>query len=166
MLMKRPKCRRGKTDDRARGKRARVSVRICCRVGRNAFPQRHEYQYQEELEEERRLFYVAITRAKTRLWLSYANSRYRFGNLVQNEPSRFLQELPEDYLDKSYSGGGARNQSNSGGFGSASAFDRMNGASAQLQGQNDSTVLRRPGRTRIKTILPARPTCSTKSGGA
>lgn len=91
------------------------------------FPSGMSINTREELEEERRLFYVAITRAKTRLWLSYANSRYRFGSLVQNEPSRFLEELPEDYLDKSYSGGGARNQSSSGGFGGSSAFDRMHG---------------------------------------
>lgn len=61
----------------------------------------------EELEEERRLFYVAVTRAKQRLWLTYANSRYRFGNLTQNDPSRFIDELPEERLDKSFAGGGS-----------------------------------------------------------
>jgi DNA helicase-2/ATP-dependent DNA helicase PcrA len=76
----------------------------------------------EELEEERRLFYVVITRAKERLWISYANTRYRFGNLIQNEPSRFLDELPEKYIDRSFAGGGARNQGNN-----RSAYDRMNG---------------------------------------
>lgn len=58
----------------------------------------------EELEEERRLFYVAITRAKSRLYLTYANTRYKFGQLVQNEPSRFVEELPEEQVDRSYSG--------------------------------------------------------------
>jgi len=73
-------------------------------------------------EEERRLFYVAVTRAKQRLWLTYANARYRFGQLVQNEPSRFLDEMPEAFLDKSYAGGGAKNAS----FGNmGSAFQRM-----------------------------------------
>jgi DNA helicase-2/ATP-dependent DNA helicase PcrA len=65
---------------------------------------------------------VAITRAKQHLWLTYANSRYRFGQLVQNEPSRFIEEMPEDYVDKSYAGGGARNNA---GTQYGSAFERM-----------------------------------------
>lgn len=80
----------------------------------------------EELEEERRLFYVAVTRAKKHLWLTYANTRYRFGQLVQNEPSRFIEEMPEQYIDKSFAGGGARNQGYND-FGGTSAFDRMSG---------------------------------------
>jgi len=87
------------------------------------FPSGLSINTREELEEERRLFYVAITRAKKHLWLTYANSRYRFGNLVQNEPSRFLEELPEVHIDKSYAGGGARNQSGFNNMGSA--FQRM-----------------------------------------
>ncbi|HNG63249.1 MAG TPA: 3'-5' exonuclease, partial [Ferruginibacter sp.] len=65
------------------------------------FPNALAINTREELEEERRLFYVAITRAKDKLWLSYANARYRFGQLQQNDPSRFLEEVPESYLDKS-----------------------------------------------------------------
>lgn len=87
------------------------------------FPSGMSINTREELEEERRLFYVAITRAKKHLWLTYANTRYRFGNLVQNEPSRFLEELPEDHIDRTYAGGGARNQSSSSVMGSA--FQRM-----------------------------------------
>ena len=64
------------------------------------FPNALAINTREELEEERRLFYVAITRAKDKLWLSYANARYRFGQLQQNDPSRFLEEVPESYLDK------------------------------------------------------------------
>jgi DNA helicase-2/ATP-dependent DNA helicase PcrA len=86
------------------------------------FPNALSINTREELEEERRLFYVVITRAKYRLWITYANTRYKFGSLVQNEPSRFIDELPEQYLDRSFAGGGARNQANS-----ASAFDRMHG---------------------------------------
>ncbi len=87
------------------------------------FPNAMAINTREELEEERRLFYVAVTRAKHRLWLTYANARYRFGQLVQNEPSRFIDEMPGQYIDKSYAGGGARNQ----GFNSqGSAFERMN----------------------------------------
>lgn len=98
------------------------------------FPSGMSINTREELEEERRLFYVAITRAKARLWLSYANARYRFGSLVQNEPSRFLEELPETYLDRSYAGGGARNQG-FGGFGGSSAFDRMHGGFGRAEKQ-------------------------------
>ena len=87
------------------------------------FPNAMSINTREELEEERRLFYVAVTRAKQRLWLTYANARYRFGQLVQNEPSRFIEEMPEQYIDKSFAGGGARNNAGTG-FGS-SGFERM-----------------------------------------
>ena len=73
------------------------------------FPNAMSINTREELEEERRLFYVAITRAKEKLWMSYANARYRFGQLQQNDPSRFIEEIPETYLDKSYAGGSAKN---------------------------------------------------------
>ncbi|MES2003642.1 MAG: UvrD-helicase domain-containing protein [Bacteroidota bacterium] len=78
-------------------------------IEESLFPSAMSINTREELEEERRLFYVAVTRAKDRLWLTYANNRYRFGQLVQNEPSRFIEEMPEQYIDKSYAGGGARN---------------------------------------------------------
>lgn len=86
------------------------------------FPNAMAINTREELEEERRLFYVVITRAKKKLWISYANTRYKFGQLIQNEPSRFLEELPDNFIDRSFAGGGMRNQGNLG-----SAFDRMNG---------------------------------------
>jgi DNA helicase-2/ATP-dependent DNA helicase PcrA len=86
------------------------------------FPSAMSINTREELEEERRLFYVAVTRAKHRLWLSYANARYRYGQLVQNDPSRFIEEIPEQYLDKSYAGGGSRNNS---GADWGTGFERM-----------------------------------------
>jgi DNA helicase-2/ATP-dependent DNA helicase PcrA len=92
-------------------------------VEETIFPSGLSINTREELEEERRLFYVAVTRAKHKLWLTYANARYRFGNLLQNEPSRFLDELPAEHIDKSYAGGGARNQTDLRGAGSA--FARM-----------------------------------------
>ncbi|MEO8765583.1 MAG: UvrD-helicase domain-containing protein [Ginsengibacter sp.] len=73
------------------------------------FPNAMAINTREELEEERRLFYVAVTRAKQRLWLTYANTRYRFGNLTQNDPSRFIDELPEERLDRAFAGGNMRN---------------------------------------------------------
>jgi len=77
------------------------------------FPSAMSINTREELEEERRLFYVAVTRAKRKLWLTYANTRYRFGNLTQNEPSRFIDELPEERLDRAYAGGNMRNNQTS-----------------------------------------------------
>lgn len=74
----------------------------------NLFPSSMSMYDREDLEEERRLFYVATTRAKERLWVTYATSRYRFGQLVQNEPSRFIDELPEMHLDRSFTGPSAR----------------------------------------------------------
>jgi DNA helicase-2/ATP-dependent DNA helicase PcrA len=58
------------------------------------------------------------------LYLTYANTRYKFGQLVQNEPSRFIKEIPEDHLDKSFAGGGVKNQTSSG-LGLGNAFERM-----------------------------------------
>ncbi|MEP6616439.1 MAG: 3'-5' exonuclease, partial [Ginsengibacter sp.] len=77
------------------------------------FPSAMSINTREELEEERRLFYVAVTRAKYKLWLTYANTRYRFGNLTQNDPSRFINELPEERLDRAFAGGNMRNNQNS-----------------------------------------------------
>ena len=53
----------------------------------------------EDLEEERRLFYVAITRAELKLYLSYAQTRFRWGNLTSCEPSRFIDEIDDQYVD-------------------------------------------------------------------
>ncbi len=54
----------------------------------------------KKLEEERRLFYVAITRAKRCLTISYAKSRFRFGSRQDTRPSRFIAELPDDFCEK------------------------------------------------------------------
>ncbi len=93
------------------------------------FPSGMSINTREELEEERRLFYVAVTRAKSKLWLTHAQSRYRFGQLTANEPSRFLEEIPATYLDRTMSGGGLRNQSNM--FGGGSAFERLHGGAGR-----------------------------------
>lgn len=62
------------------------------------FPSQMMLEKREDLEEERRLFYVAITRAETKLTFSYAESRYNWGRLNMCEPSRFLYEVDQRYL--------------------------------------------------------------------
>ena len=65
----------------------------------NLFPSIQSINTRTDLEEERRLFYVAITRAKKKVTLSYAESRYRWGQFSFSEPSRFLDEIDEALLD-------------------------------------------------------------------
>lgn len=65
----------------------------------NLFPSQLSLNSRTELEEERRLFYVAVTRAEKKLLISYATSRYRWGTLNNCEPSRFLDELNPACLD-------------------------------------------------------------------
>jgi DNA helicase-2/ATP-dependent DNA helicase PcrA len=67
-------------------------------VEENLFPGAQSLYSLEDLEEERRLFYVAVTRAEARLFLTYASTRYKFGQLNYAEPSRFLQEVPENVV--------------------------------------------------------------------
>ncbi len=65
----------------------------------NLFPSFLSMDAPEQLDEERRLFYVAITRAEEYLTLSYATSRYRYGQLRSGEPSRFLAEIPHHHVE-------------------------------------------------------------------
>ena len=66
----------------------------------NLFPSMMSGESQENLEEERRLFYVAITRAKERLFLSFASTRFKWGQLTDCQPSRFISELDDKFLEK------------------------------------------------------------------
>ena len=72
------------------------------------FPSQMMLTSRADLEEERRLFYVAITRAKQKLFLTYALSRYRFGRLKSCEPSRFIDEIDQQYIKASSKHGGTR----------------------------------------------------------
>ncbi|MFQ3341024.1 MAG: DNA helicase-2/ATP-dependent DNA helicase PcrA, partial [Flavobacteriaceae bacterium] len=63
------------------------------------FPSAMSLNTRSELEEERRLFYVALTRAEKRAFLSYALSRYRWGKLIDAEPSRFIEEIDSQYVN-------------------------------------------------------------------
>jgi DNA helicase-2/ATP-dependent DNA helicase PcrA len=63
------------------------------------FPSAMSMSTRSELEEERRLFYVALTRAEKQAYLTYAQSRYRWGKLTDSEPSRFIEEINGEYLN-------------------------------------------------------------------
>ncbi|MCS3798129.1 ATP-dependent helicase [Niastella sp. OAS944] len=122
------------------------------------FPNALAINSREELEEERRLFYVVITRAKERLWISYANTRYRFGNLVQNEPSRFLEELPPQYVDRSFAGGGMRNQTGTGG--NRSSYGSTGGGWGGGQSANQAEKRYGPPPSKKATTTPTSTTPS------
>jgi DNA helicase-2/ATP-dependent DNA helicase PcrA len=117
------------------------------------FPNAMAINTREELEEERRLFYVVITRAKQRLWITYANTRYRFGNLVQNEPSRFIDEIPSEFLDRSFAGGGIRHQSQGFSGPGGSAYERLHGN--RFGNSNPANSSAKP------TYLPPKPQART-----
>lgn len=63
------------------------------------FPSAMSMNTRSELEEERRLFYVALTRAEEVAYLTYTQNRYRWGKLIDSEPSRFIEEIDEQYID-------------------------------------------------------------------
>ena len=65
----------------------------------NLFPSQMALNNRSDLEEERRLFYVAITRAEKKATLSYALTRYRFGNILYCEHSRFIEEIDADFVE-------------------------------------------------------------------
>jgi DNA helicase-2/ATP-dependent DNA helicase PcrA len=63
------------------------------------FPSAMSMNTRSELEEERRLFYVALTRAEKQAYLTYTLSRYRWGKLIDAEPSRFIEEIDDEFVD-------------------------------------------------------------------
>lgn len=71
----------------------------------NLFPSQMTLTSRADLEEERRLFYVAVTRAKKEIHLSFASSRYKWGSLIFCEPSRFIEEIDEEFLEFTFQKG-------------------------------------------------------------
>ena len=90
------------------------------------FPLEKATQEKAELEEERRLFYVGVTRAEERLYLSWARSRYRYGEQTSNTRSRFLEEVDSDVV-RTEAGGELEQQTDrfSAGDGSSQDYDEM-----------------------------------------
>ncbi|PJA09951.1 MAG: ATP-dependent DNA helicase [Flavobacteriales bacterium CG_4_10_14_0_2_um_filter_32_8] len=76
----------------------------------NLFPSQMSLTSRAELEEERRLFYVAVTRAEKEIHISYASSRYKWGSLIFCEPSRFIEDIKEEYLEYTFQKGNAQHQ--------------------------------------------------------
>lgn len=107
----------------------------------NLFPNQSMLLSQKDIEEERRLFYVAITRAGKAVSLSYAGTRMRNGRHESNSPSRFLREIDSQYLDRpleddSFGGSGA--------FGSGGGFGRSGFAQSYARPPKPSSESRRP----------------------
>tara|TARA_A100001234_G_scaffold215593_1_gene220531 strand:- start:2127 stop:4367 length:2241 start_codon:yes stop_codon:yes gene_type:complete len=69
-------------------------------IEENLFPSILSLNSSEDLEEERRLFYVAMTRAKDKLILSHCDFRFKWGNIIECEPSRFIDEVDIEYIEK------------------------------------------------------------------
>ncbi|MEG2070315.1 MAG: 3'-5' exonuclease, partial [Bacteroidales bacterium] len=76
----------------------------------NLFPSSLSIATRQELEEERRLFYVALTRAKKMITLTHAQTRYKFGSLQFCEPSRFLEEIPMGFINFTQKASGGKGQ--------------------------------------------------------
>ncbi len=75
---------------------------FCVGLEENLFPSQMSLTSRADLEEERRLFYVAVTRAEKEIHISYATSRYKWGSLIFCEPSRFIEEISEDFVEYTF----------------------------------------------------------------
>ncbi len=105
------------------------------------FPSQMATSTQQELEEERRLFYVALTRAETKVSLSFAKSRYKWGNMSYPRPSRFLNEIDEKYVDNQFE-----------------KEPEFNGASSDnFQSNSDSEVVSQSRKFQAKRSLNTKP---------
>ncbi len=124
------------------------------------FPSQMMLSSREDLEEERRLFYVAITRAETKLFLSYALSRYRFGRLKGCEPSRFIDEIDTSYLKVS----SKFNYSNKGNEQTRSRAENDSGYAKNLvQGiKRSSRPTPTPGKSKYKSPRDFQPSDTSK----
>lgn len=111
----------------------------------NLFPSQMMLKNRDDLEEERRLFYVAITRAEKQLTLSFAQQRYTWGKLTFCEPSRFLEEIDSKYLR----------------LGDKGLPSQIDAPVARKPGATRPVVIgepvKRPAATQLKTVTPPKP---------
>lgn len=82
------------------GKGLEFQVTFLVGLEEDLFPHINSKNNREAIEEERRLFYVGMTRAEKYLYLSYCYTRYLWGNLRTQRPSRFLKEISSEYIEK------------------------------------------------------------------
>ncbi len=115
------------------------------------FPSQMMLNSRADLEEERRLFYVAITRAQHHLYLSYAITRYRFGRLKNCEPSRFLEELDPRCLQVSRQ----TSSRDTGNRGSYSDFGNGNSSSNSTPASNSNYAKTLVGGLKTQPKKPA-----------
>lgn len=114
----------------------------------NLFPSQLSLSSRADLEEERRLFYVALTRAEVACTLSYVVSRYRWGQLITAEPSRFIDEVDEKYLQFENSVASRSGGRSLSGYKRPATQQRVSnapGASANRNLKPLSEALRKPG---------------------
>ena len=112
----------------------------------NLFPSFMSMDDPNGLDEERRLFYVAITRAKAFLTISFAQNRYRFGQIRVSEPSRFLEEIGSEHFEFMGGMGSAR-------INSPAQQHRTEPARASVSGNFANPQLR--ARPAMPTSIPA-----------
>ncbi|MDM8158933.1 UvrD-helicase domain-containing protein [Labilibaculum sp. K2S] len=105
------------------------------------FPSQMATSTQHELEEERRLFYVALTRAETKVTLSFAKSRYKWGNISYPRPSRFINEIDEKFMDLQYE----------------SEPDFSGAGNENLQSRTDSEIVNQPKKFEAKQSFSSKP---------
>lgn len=130
----------------------------------NLFPSMMSVNTRAELEEERRLFYVALTRAEKVAYMTYSVSRFRWGKIIDCEPSRFLEEIDDRFLEWKNLHISARASNNSG----LSADLFGDEPTPQPYQQREKSVARQNPRARVESAQPRanfKPVNQTKSSG-
>ncbi|MFT7590377.1 MAG: DNA helicase-2/ATP-dependent DNA helicase PcrA [bacterium] len=115
----------------------------------NLFPSQMSSGSRKDLEEERRLFYVGMTRAERKLTLSYANSRFRFGQLLPCEPSRFIGEILNDFIELDKKTFAKKNDQNKQRFNQTGDGDKKAGGKPNFQNKYGRSNNKQPSK-----ILP------------
>ncbi|MGV0830986.1 ATP-dependent helicase [Empedobacter brevis] len=131
----------------------------------NLFPSMMSVNTRAELEEERRLFYVALTRAEKVAYMTYSVSRFRWGKIIDCEPSRFLEEIDDDFLEWKNLNISARASNNSG----LSADLFGDEPTPQHYQQREKSVARTNPRARVEPAQPKanfKPVNQTKNTGS